>query len=355
MDRADDPLALMSDAERPELSEQLHALRHEAALIPEPGLGVLEIGGRDRVSLLQGLVTADLNALRAGTGSECAFLTFKGKVVQIFGVLADESSLRLLAPVSRISALAEAIDSYVISEDVTISDRSEDWRGLLLQGPNSAAILETVGGRAPNPLEPVLRNRYASWLRLEVAGVEVIAYSFPNSAAGGAGLLVPASADTLESVVEQLIGAGAVTAGTSVRLAGEIEFGVEADFGEDTLLPELPYEHMVSWTKGCYLGQEPVARIKHRGRVQKQLAGITLDADQAAGGDPIFVGDKQVGHVTSTSSLGPDGPIGLAIVRVALIDEPQPMEVRTGGGKTIAAALRYIHTDGVASTQGGER
>ena len=300
-------------------AERGDAVRTAAGLFDLPGRGELRVEGDDRFRWLDGMITNDVKALEAaGVGALCRalLLTRQGRIVADFRVLHEEGALVLAMPRAAIASTIEHLDAFIIADDVTLRDASEGLARFALEGPRSldalAAAVPGIAGPAP-----------LTWVEARIADapVRVAGYSllgFPQAAQ----LFVPAG--SADAVRDALLDAGAAVglvegdAETFECLrveAGEPVLGRELD--ESVLPAEVGLDEAVSETKGCYTGQEVVARMRSRGRANHRLVGLRFDTEPPpdATERALHVGDKKVGEITSRVVSPRFGPIGLAFVK----------------------------------------
>jgi tRNA-modifying protein YgfZ len=283
-----------------ELDAQYRQLREECGLVVRER-GVVAVVGPDAAEYLQGQLTNDVEALAAGDGQYAALLDRKGHM---------QSDLRVLRPSAEEIVLeteagareqvARHLGMYSIGRSVAVADRSEETVVVSLVGPRSVEI----AGTAALPENAC-----------EETGVGGVACLAAGTADGID--LIAAAADAAR-LREALLEAGAVEvseeAAEIVRIeAGRPRFG--AEMGAETMPAEAGIvEDAVSFTKGCYIGQETVARLHYKGRPNRHLRGLRLSAPAAAGAT-LRLGEKEVGRLGSAAVSPAFGPIGLAIVR----------------------------------------
>lgn len=284
------------------------AARTSAVVVDRSGEGRLRLTGADRVSWLQGLVTNDVAALQPGEGCYAAYLTPQGRMISDLRILATREALLLDVPTVARATVAARFDQFIITEDVVVEDVTARVARLGVHGPQAAAIV----GKALD--EPVATLAYLT----EHAHVDVEFQDAPViiagcHALGGPGFDVYCAAERVTDVAAKLFAAGAqdITADAwdTLRIeAGLPLFGVDMD--TDTIPLEAGLEaHAISMTKGCYVGQEVVIRILHRGggRVVRRLVPWAADDEAAADagvpghGTPIAAGGKEIGRVTSAA------------------------------------------------------
>jgi tRNA-modifying protein YgfZ len=284
-----------------ELDAQYRQLREECGLLDRSARGKLRVSGADAAEFLQGQLTNDVEALAIGEGCYAALLDRKGHMqadMRVLRLAADE--LWVDTEPEAIEAARRHLETYKIGREVEVADVGDERALLSLIGPRSAEI-------AASP--PLSRNRCE---QITTSGVECLALG----AREGIDLVV--AAENADALRQALIAAGAPEvseeAAEILRIeAGEPRFG--AEMGPRTMPAEAGIvETAVNFEKGCYIGQEPVARLHYKGRPNRHLRGLRLSAP-AAPGTALSLGEKEVGEVGSSCLSPALGPIGLAIVR----------------------------------------
>jgi folate-binding protein YgfZ len=299
------------------------------------------VAGADRVRWLDGMVTGDVKALdpRGGrSGCHALVLTREGRIVADVYVLALEDRLLLECEREALPGALAHLERYVVAEDAALRDASGAWARLALEGPAAPAALDAALGRAL-ALEP------GSVAAVELAGASALAAHFSLSGLGGRQLLVPP--ERRSEARRALLGAGRVLglvpAGDAALEVLRVERGVPR-FGRELTGEVLPaearMERAVSETKGCYTGQEVVARMRSRGRVSHLLVGLRFESEEPpAPGTELRSGERAVGVVTSAVVSPRLGAIGLGFVRAAS-GEPGT-ELRAGALCARVAALPF--------------
>ena len=286
-----------------ELDGQYRALREEAGYLWRPRASLL-VKGPDAAEYLQGQLTNDIEGLDPGSGCYAALLDRKGHLVADMRVLRLESAggdIWLDLEPGAGEAVLRHLRTYSIGRDIQIEDAGELWRVASVIGPGAARLSGFEG------LGPEYAQRHRDW-----NGTEVLAVATDL----GVDLIVRADqAATLEALLRAAgIAEVSPDAGEIVRVeSGRPRFGL--DMGPEQMPAEAGLDKThVSFSKGCYPGQEPVARLHYRGKPNRGLRGLRLSAPVAAG-EPLRLGEKEVG-VLGSSVLSPAlGPIGLAVVR----------------------------------------
>jgi folate-binding protein YgfZ len=280
---------------------EYQAVRSSAGLIDLAHRGLLQFTGPDRLSFLQGMLSNDVRALKPFDGAYATVLTQQGKVIADVRVLCAMNSFYLDFWESLKERILGHLNRYLIADEVEIADRSQEYTIISIQGPQSAALLRGIMGS--DVALPVYPKQHAM-LDIESAAVCVVYDSYTGEA--GYDLIIPLSA--VAKVAQKLTGAGeqyaAKWVGEEAQNILRIEAGIprySVDFSEDNLLLEVGIDHAVSFTKGCYLGQEVVERIRSRGHVNKKLHGLLLDGETpVAAGAAIEASTKPIGMITSS-------------------------------------------------------
>jgi folate-binding protein YgfZ len=308
-------------------ADEIRNARTAAAVFPLADRGLVDVRGGDRVRFLQGQLSNDVAGLDAGgarSGCHALVLTPQGRIVAEVHVLARQDALWLETDRAAVPALIARLEKYVIADDVQIADRSGDWARFGVEGPQAAELVATAAG-VPMSLElaALEPEACAEW---SIAGVATVVAAFGWSGETALQLLVPmAQRDGVAHALE----ASATKEGASVSSAAvldvlRVEAGVPrygAELGEQTLPAEARLvERAVSLRKGCYTGQEVVARMHSRGRVGHLLVGLSLGGDAErlpTSGTELLRDGVKTGEVTSVALSPAAGPIALGFVRAA--------------------------------------
>lgn len=277
------------------LEDGLRALRSRAVVVDLTGRGSLAVAGPDAAELLHGLVTNDVKALRPGAGCHAALLTPKGKMRAELAVLRTDSELLLDCEPSLAAPLVSILSGYVPFSRSVLEDRTSATGVVHVEGPGAVQILAAAGLAEPSP-EPYAHRASA----VDGAPLRVVRVS----RAGESGFALLASRGDTAHVAGLLARLGASPAGPAVLEAGRIEAGIPrwgAELDESVLPNEAWLERTaISYAKGCYLGQETVARLKAYGHVNRHLVALLLPPGSGAGpGDAVRAGDEKVGVVSS--------------------------------------------------------
>jgi folate-binding protein YgfZ len=271
------------------------AVRERAGLIDRSERGKIEVTGKDRATFLHGLVSNDVKGLAPQQGNESALLDVHGKVTALLSVhcLPDRLVLETDGPLA--APLLAGIDRYLFSERAEVEDVTAASGILTVAGPTARKTLEQAIG-APVPDLPRWNHVVVPWETTELRVVR-------TEETGEEGYDVWVEPGGLARLWARLREAGAQPVGRDawdvLRLeAGGVRYGVDVD--ASTLLLEAPLDQAYSLNKGCYLGQEVVARVTYRGHVNRKLVGFRFpDATAPVPGAEVVVGDRRVGRITS--------------------------------------------------------
>jgi len=295
----------------PDQSREYQAARQGVALFDRSSLGKVSVTGRDRLAFLQGMLTNDVKALAPGQGVPAAFLDAHGKVTTLLVVYAAQDRVLIELPPQMTAKTLETLDHFLISEKAEFEAVDEAYAILSLQGPGARALLEGLAG-APLDLAP-----YAH-IEVTIGGIPVRVINRADGPAPGFHCWVDAA--RAEAFRNAVLAAGAVPASAETLEVLRLEAGqpwFPQDVDPSVILPETRLESLVSYTKGCYIGQETVARVKYRGHVNRALSGLVVEGDRVPEvGARVVVDGADVGRVTSAArSIALGRPIALGYVR----------------------------------------
>ena len=280
-------------------------------------LARISLTGQDRVRFLSGMVTCDVKNLSLGSGAYGALLTVKGKVVSDFIVLSrGDLGLWLLVPGAAKQRVWEALDRYIISDDAVLHDECDSLAHLGVYGPGASAFL--LGDAAP--LSP--------YHFVDKDGLCIVSCRD----LGDDSFQVLGSQDAVAALIEKLQAAGACPlslAESEVRRVevGRPKFGIDLD--EDRLPQEASIEEALCFTKGCFLGQEVVVRLRDRGQLPRKLVGlrITGDALPPAKAKLRHASRPQAGELTSVVQSARFGVLALGYVHRSIWDMGTQLDV----------------------------
>lgn len=271
------------------------ALHEGAALVERSGRGLMRLAGKDPVGMLNAVLTNSVSP-NADPGAYALLLNPKGRVQSDLRVLRSGPDVLVDTEPEGVDAAREILGRYAPFSRVKLEDLSDTWSVLGLYGPKAGDLL---GGL------DLAEHRTAE---VEV-GADTLLAAGVATPVPGYDLFGPAEA--VSRAAEHLAALGALPASPNAYEAARVEAGVPR-FGADLTPENFPGEagvldRAVDFGKGCYPGQETVARMRYRGHPNKTLYGLSCTGEPPAPGTPILQGEKRVGIVTSVSPLPEDG------------------------------------------------
>jgi tRNA-modifying protein YgfZ len=311
------------------MTPDYHAALNGAALADEGDAGRVFMRGKDRVALLQRLSTNDIARLRPGQGARTVLTTPIGRIIDVLTVHALEDALLVVSSPGQGGLVwAHLKKNIFFNDQVSLEAAGRSHSQLALYGPAAAALLEQVSGAALSELPP------QHTATIDLSGVPVLVTR--RAPIGGASFTLYLPAEQLGAVQDALVASGAVPLAADTLDVLRVERGYGA-FGRELSQEYIPLEtgllDAVSFTKGCYVGQEIIARMESRGRLAKVLRGLklTMDDGQWTMDDrssivhrlssivpaKLEVDGKEAGDLTSVVVSPRFGLIGLAYVRSA--------------------------------------
>lgn len=326
-----------------EVEAEYAAIRRGAALLDMPQRATLVLRGEERLDLLERLLTQKVGDLRIGAVRTAFLLTRKGRIVADLLLAQLSDKLLVDLDITRAAAVVEQIDGMIFGEDVTVEDVTPAYHRISVHGRRAGDVLAALTHPIDVTLEP------GSSGRIVVEGAEVVVLRHDVTGEPGYEWMVPADAaaavwDRMLSVDETLGGKRLVRpAGWYAFNMARIEAGTpifNVDFGGDSLPHETGLlERRVSFTKGCYPGQEVVARTQHLGRPKQVLRGLVVEGDEVPiAGAQVFAGEEGpledvIGTVTSSAPSpmrGLEG-VALAVIKSKHVSEGAVVRVMAEG------------------------
>lgn len=285
----------MEPSAAPPFADQLRALREGAGALWLDDRAVITVRGDDRLTWLNGVVTADLRPIALGHGAYTAIVAVKGKMLADAFVHRTDDALLVVVPAEQRDALLAHFERFIVMEDVLLDATPE--RVLTVQGPRAVELTEGWPGRSIAD-------------RLGFGGVDVLV---------GEGHEAPRS-DAVTPVSREAFDAESVA---QARPRWGVDFGLDNYVQEASITPRA-----VSFQKGCYLGQEVVCRLQMRGHVQKQLVALTQSGKTPSAGAEVMAEGKVVGKVTSvTPGLEGEPARLLAMVKYSTLEKRPTLEI----------------------------
>jgi folate-binding protein YgfZ len=343
-----------------EIEAEYAAIRKAVALIDLPHRGTLRVTGADRLPFLENMLTQQVGDLAPGEMRKSFWLTKTGRIAADLNVMQMEDAMLIDLDLHQAADTAESLSRYLFSEEVSISDVSEEQHRLALHGPRSAELLASVCD-AEGPDSPLTRLgalQPGRAIVVHVGGEEVVVYR--DDLTGEPGLHLIMDVRHTPAIYEQLLerGLGHDGGGLGLRTLGWFAFNIarieagtpmfNIDFGTDSLPHETGVlRDRVSFTKGCYLGQEVVARIESQGAPKQKLIGLRLQGEALPVTGAEVLAHEQptetvIGAVTSAtvSPMLSAAPIAFAMVRTSRATKGEQVRVRTESGLADATIHR---------------
>jgi folate-binding protein YgfZ len=323
----------------------LTALTSDAVLAPPEPLAAWRATGADRLTFLHRLLTAGLDDLAVGQGRHALLLNLKGHLAGELRVLALPDEVRLLLPAADAEAIAATLSRYAVMDDFTLAPLP-DFALTAIVGPAAAARLQAAGVALP-----------AGFIQAAVLAHELLPdtafgplWAIRAPLGGAQGYFVAGPADRLRALEEALGAAGVPTLAPEAAEYARIAAG-EPRWGRELTGDHFPMEvglgGSIDYAKGCYLGQEPIVRIRDRGHINWRLVGLRLDPGVTlTPGDALESDAKpKAGRVTSAATLPGRPGVALALLHVSL---PTGSEVRVRHGDEVRVARTVEATAGLA-------
>lgn len=319
-------------------------LRQSAGMIDLSCRGRLCLTGADRQRFLHGQVTNDVKGLPVGRGCYAALVSAKGKMQSDLNLYQLQDELLLDFEPGLTESVVQRLENYIVADDVQILDVASHYGLLSFQGPAAATAIQNLnlgsGGNLP-------ADKRQFMVIQDVAAGDIYCMNLPRVGAHGFDLFVPIPA--LEAVasraVDVLTRLGGGPCGWDALEIRRIEsgiprFGSDADIDASNLAPEALDMQAISYTKGCYIGQEIIARIRTYGQVAKALKGLQFHettTELPRRGDKLFHDGQEAGYVTSaTRSPQLQTIVALAYVRREHSQVGNRLTVRTMSGEVTA-------------------
>jgi folate-binding protein YgfZ len=305
---------------------------------------VLTARGPDAVRFIDNFTTAAVSALAIGEGTEGFFADARGWVLALTSILRTEEGVWIDAPLEVAAGLREHLDRYHIRERLELKDESDSYRHLVIAGPQAEAWL--AARLSVQPPEALLQHGRGLLGDVPVAILRVDWY-------GPVGFVVQVEAANHERLIDWLDFQNVPRAVPTAWETARIEAGVPepVDLPEKTLPQELGRDQRaISFTKGCYLGQETVARIDALGHVNRRFVAVAIDGDrphrrplEASAAMVVRCGDEIVGRLTSvcfSPLLGCD--LGLGLIQAKAVDATRSLEVDGAAARVVAMPLETV-------------
>jgi glycine cleavage system T protein len=323
--------------------QEYRAVREAAGLFDLSNSGAIHIAGTEAVTFLHNLVTNDVKGLsegqNPGKGMAAAFLTPHGKVRALCSILALGEGYLIVNDPQTHEKVFKYIFPFSYAGDFKVVDVSDQMRIISVQGPKSLLVMKEVC------FEPVPALEEHDWVRGKIAGNDVTISRVSRTGELGFDLFVPAEA--IEDVWDFLLLKGAFHGLQPVGFealdvlrieAGKLVYGIDVD--EGNMMLETGMSEAVSFTKGCYTGQEAVVMATHRGHPSKRIEGLTIDGPVPAHRDRVLRGDSEIGYITSAVTSATLGSvIALAYLKWGAAEGGTRVEIDSKAGRLPATVV----------------
>ncbi len=320
-----------------------HAVRNNVGIADVSYRGRHRLIGEDRAKFLHRIISNDVESLSIGHGTYATILTHRGKIIADMNITVLADTIRIDTAPETTESLFTELDKYIIADDVELFDVTADTGAIAVHGPQSTDLVQSVLGINELATLPERHNCFRE--ADAVFKYEIVCVRTENT--GEVGWTLYTAAEGLVSLWETLMTAGARldvqpigwNALESLRIeAGIPRYGTELT---DSVIPlEAELEHAIDFEKGCYIGQEIVARMKYRGHPNRLLRGIEIDVNSTSHDchsdfleARVFNGDKAVGWVTSATFAPTLGKmVALGYVRMAVTEAGSRVRIEASEG-----------------------
>jgi folate-binding protein YgfZ len=284
---------------------EYEALTHATGIIDHAVGGVLRLRGKDRARFLNAMVTNDVEKLAPGHSCAALITTTKGKVIAELLVLMRAAEIIVLVLQGPVARVVESLDSHIIADDVELENISEHFGVIAVEGPKCRELVWRIFPREPLPMEAF------AFTENEYQGLH--ATVIRHSVVGDKGMLMLVSSEHHERIkaylVQGAVGLDGAEIGRAAWNTRRVEKGrpwFGTDVTEENFPAECGLESHVSYDKGCYLGQETIARMHYRGHPNWKLVGLSGATDVPAPGDALVAAphDASSNAASSTNAAG---------------------------------------------------
>jgi aminomethyltransferase len=288
----------------------------------------IAVSGGDRVRWLNNMVTNNVRDLRTGAGNYNFVLNAKGQILADLYAYNRGDEFWLDTERSQAESLLSTLDRFIIMDDVELTDISDKVSAIAVQGSEAGQLLAAIGVPVTS-LEP-MQIFDTHWRDIGISITQMESAQFKT-------FEIWAATDNIPLLWSALLNAGGTPVGTRALECFRVMAGVPK-YGQDIRIGDLPQEtgqmHALSFTKGCYIGQEIVERIRSRGAVHRIFSGFMAEHGQPATGMKILADGKDVGVLTSLArvpsrQLG-DRTLGLGYIRREALSRGTPLGIEGG-------------------------
>jgi folate-binding protein YgfZ len=325
----------MSEAASTSFSKDYSAVRGGGAgLIDLSSRGRITVGGSEAARFLNGLITNDVKTLPAQTWMPALFPNVQGRLLAAVRVMNLGDHYLIDTESGTYETVINLLSRFTLAGDFRVADQTEPTATLSVQGKRSTEIINSIFGEGAAPVQKLFWDP-GNISTVEFQGTSVTIICDTHTAEMGYDLFIEAAQIT--DLRQALTEAGAVEVSDETLEILRIETGIPrygVDVDSNTVVNETNYDHAISFTKGCYIGQEIVIRIKHRGHVAKKLTGIIFPNESFEIDDPTVYSEdgKEAGRVTSwVISPGLGETAAMAYIKHDYLKMTAPIQMEAGG------------------------
>ncbi|HSC78626.1 MAG TPA: aminomethyltransferase family protein [Candidatus Acidoferrales bacterium] len=325
-----------------DVAAEVRAVRGAAGVMDRNDRAYLTASGPDAASFLQRMTSNEISGLEPGQGRYGLQLNAQGHIVADFYSLRMDDHVLLETDWARREPLREVLEKHIIADDVEVRDASERLASLSVEGPQSERLLKAALSQGVIPGSELNH----AWVRLHDSPVLAVRLSETGEEGFRLIFVVEYAQNVWEALVAQRRHVDWKPVGHAALNILRTEAGIPwygAELTEQTLPPEAGLEQRaISYTKGCYLGQEIIERIRSRGHVNRRLVGLTLEGVGPVAGAKLLREGKEVGVIT-TAVHSPTLGLGIALgyARREQGEVGTRLEVEGGGAAEVAALPFY--------------
>ncbi len=332
-------------------AEEHLRVRRYAGIMDLTHRGKILISGKDRTKFLQNILSQDINALTPGTGAHAALLNTKGHMLAYMRIFSDDDSFLIDTETGEADKIIQILNRYLFREDVKIEDVTMKYGLVTVQGPNSGNIICRISG------DDIKKMNECSLLNLTFNGIQCKIVRTTFTGEYGCTIYIPR--DFLRNIWDEILISPPSVAGSSDKMTPfghdafnslRIEAGIplySVDMDEETIPIEANLDQAISYTKGCYIGQETIARIKYKGHVNRTMTGFLIEGNIIpVKGDRIYNTPDNTGHnigFITSSCLSPSLKriISLGYLKTGYNESGNKVIIKKDSG-TISAAVTKL-------------
>ena len=291
-------------------------------------VSLIQAQGSDFLDLINRISTNNLEGLAIGSGADTILTTEKGRILDVLTISSIQNNYLILTGASNGQTVLDWIDKFVFMEDVTLTNLSSHFVLLNLIGPHASKILQEISGSNVSELEPLANTS------ITIADKDLQIIRRNLGPLDSYFLIIPQ--DDLPLISQQMNSHGAEWIGEDSWDMIRIEYAIPLfgkEIGQEYNPLEVGLEKLIDFDKGCYIGQEVIARLDTYSKVKKRLVSLSIDSSYSCSPEQeIYLDGKAVGHLTSIA-MHPNGLeyIGLGFLRVGPLSQSDSFALTSEG------------------------